>query len=71
MPTFETTCRVCGKRKWPTLRERPTSYVCVMCSTFGVERVVARRQAGRTARLTLLRGSQTRFPGDAKGGTAG
>ncbi len=42
--TYEVVCEKCGRKKWPTLPEKPTTYVCVLCLLPGTE---SRRETGR------------------------
>lgn len=45
--TWEVTCGECGKQKWPYLTEKPTQYVCKLCSSGAG---AARRVASKATR---------------------
>jgi hypothetical protein len=45
--TWEVVCATCGQLKWPTLSERPTSYVCSLCRMADPAKRATRREAGR------------------------
>ena len=47
MPTYQVTCTECGKEKWPTVPERPTGYVCVLCRSMPPAKKAAGRERAR------------------------
>lgn len=59
MPTFQVTCSNCNEEKWPTLPERPTTYVCVLCMS--VPREVREARKAAAAKGQEKRGLKTRL----------
>ncbi len=49
MPTFQVRCAECGGEKWPSLPERPTRYVCVLCMAVPANVRQRRREQGQKA----------------------
>jgi dephospho-CoA kinase len=43
MPVFAVVCARCQKDKYPTLAERPESYVCVLCVMVPEETRITRK----------------------------
>jgi hypothetical protein len=65
MPTYEVRCSACGKRKWPTLPEKPARYVCALCVAEGPAEGIKRRETAKRASLT--RKSRQGASGDLTG----
>lgn len=49
MPVFEVICSECGRTKYPTMKERPDTYVCALCGMVTPGEREARRAASAKA----------------------
>ena len=50
--TYEVECRACHEVKYPTLAERPKTYLCVLCRALDPQKLAQRRQAARQGVVT-------------------
>ena len=65
MQTYHVRCAECGGDKWPTLPERPTRYVCVLCRMETAETLEARKRARAKGEATRRLKTGETLPGEA------